>query len=311
MSFSSDARTEILSNIKSEKSRHCRAAQLLAVINVCGFVSTDNYHKFIAIHNENNEVLNLARCLIKDLFDAEVGLKDNEIIIRDSHSVDIVTKVLGLKDSNDFSLNSPINTAVIAKNCCKRAYIRTAFVCCGSVNDPSKRYHLEFADSDYDHAKGLVELVENFGIDMKIVERQKHFVVYCKEAEQIADLLNVMSAYKALLDFENLRVVKDVRNNINRIVNCETANINRVVSSSVKQIEDIQYIMNRKGLDFLSHNLRAVAEVRLKYPDGSLKELGEYLMPPLSKYGVNHRLKKIHEIAESLKGDYFNDQEKY
>ena len=116
-----------------------------------------------------------------------------------------------------------------------------------------------------------------------------------------------MSAYKALLSFEDLRVLREVRNNVNRIVNCETANINRVVNTAVRQIEDIQYIKEKRGLDYLSDNLRAVAEARLENPEGSLKELGEFLIPPISKYGVNHRLNKIHKIAESLKGDIKND----
>lgn len=303
MSFSSNVKAELLSNIIEETSSHCKAAQLLAIINICGFASTENFDKFIIIHNENKDILNLAGCLINDLFNFKTKCVNNDIIIKDDKLIDSIVSRLGIRDSNDFSLNLPITSGIIAKNCCKRSYIRMAFVCCGSVNDPGKRYHLEFADNDYDHSKNLVELISEFGIDMKIVERKNHYVIYCKEAEQIVDLLNVMSAYKALLEFENLRVVKEVRNKVNRIVNCETANINKIVSTSVRQIEDINCIIDKKGINYLSENLRAVAEIRIKYPDVSLKELGEYLTPSLGKSGVNHRLKKIHEIAESLKGD--------
>lgn len=303
MSFSSNVKAELLSNITEEKNSHCKAAQLLAIVNICGFVSTENYDKFIIIHNENKDILNLAVCLINTLFSFNPECVNNDIIIKDYNLIDCMISNLGIKNSNDFSLNSPINADITARNCCKRAYIRMAFVCCGSVNDPSKHYHLEFADNDYDHSQNLIELISEFGINMKIVERKNHYVIYCKEAEQIVDLLNVMSAYKALLEFENLRVVKEVRNNVNRIVNCETANINKIVNTSVRQIEDIQCIIDKKGINYLSENLRAVAETRIKYPDVSLKELGEYLTPPLGKSGVNHRLKKIHEIAESLKGD--------
>lgn len=304
MSFSSDVKAELLTNVKGTEAVHCKIAQLLAVVNICGFVSTESYDKFIAIHNENSEIINLTASLIENLFNTEISCNKTEIVIRNENLIDNMISLLGLRDSNDFSGVTPIKYGIAERNCCKRAYIRTAFLCCGSVNDPSKHYHLEFADNDYSHAEALVELIGDFGIDMKIVERKNHFVIYCKEAEQIVDLLNVMSAYKALLEYENLRVVKEVRNNVNRIVNCETANINKIVNTSIRQIEDIKYIINKKGLDFLSENLRAVAEVRLKYPDMSLKELGEYLTPPIGKSGVNHRLKKIHEIAESLKGDY-------
>ena len=138
---------------------------------------------------------------------------------------------------------------------------------------------------------------------MKIVERKNHFVVYCKEAELIVDLLNVMSAYSALLELENLRVIKGVRNNVNRLVNCETANLNKVISASVRQIEAIEYLARQNRLDQLPDSLKKMAEIRIMYPDASLKELGEKMTPPVGKSGVNHRLKKICEIADKLKGD--------
>lgn len=307
MSFSSDVKAELLSNIMSTEARHCKIAQLLAIINVCGFVSVDDCDKFVVIHNENSDILELSLKLITEIFNSTAVCNDNEVVIRDEKLIDSMVKILGIKDSNDFSLNPPIDERCVSKNCCRRMYIRTAFVCCGSVNDPSKHYHLEFVDNDYDHSKSLVELISDFGIEMKIVERKNRFVIYCKESEQIVDLLNVMSAYKALLEFENLRVVKEVRNNVNRIVNCETANINKVVSTAFRQIEDINYIIDRVGLNYLPYNLRVIAEARLKYPDASLKELGEHITPPIGKSGVNHRLKKIHELVKNLKGDNYND----
>lgn len=307
MSFSSDVKKELILNIRNEKDRKCKLAQLSAIINIWGFVSTESYDKFIAIHNDNKEVVQIVVSLINELFELNIKYIDNEIIIRDEKSVDNIVRALGIRTSTDPSGASLISKKIIANNSCKRAYIRMAFVCCGSVNDPEKHYHIEFADSDFEHLQNLAEIINEFSVDMKSVERKKQFVIYCKDAEQIADLLNVMSAYKALLSFEDLRVLREVRNNVNRIVNCETANINRVVNTAVRQIEDIQYIKEKRGLDYLSDNLRAVAEARLENPEGSLKELGEFLIPPISKYGVNHRLNKIHKIAESLKGDIKND----
>ena len=149
--------------------------------------------------------------------------------------------------------------------------------------------------------------IPSLGDSCKIIERKTYFVVYYKEGEQLVDLLNIMSAHKALLEFENLRVIKEVRNNINRKVNCETANLNKIVSASVRQSEAIEYIKNTVGLDFLPDNLRTMAIARLKNPDASLKVLGELIDPPIGKSGVNHRLNKICEMASELKGEMQNE----
>lgn len=138
-------------------------------------------------------------------------------------------------------------------------------------------------------------------MESKVVERKKHYIIYIKEGEQIVELLNIMSAHKALMDLENVRIVKDVRNNVNRIVNCETANLNKIVLASVKQREEIEYIERTVGLSYLPRQLYDVAVLRLQYPDLSLKELGEIMVPPVGKSGVNHRLKKIISIAENLR----------
>lgn len=200
-----------------------------------------------------------------------------------------------------------VDPSVVSSMCCKRAFVRASFVACGSIADPNKQYHMEFVSSDYDLMTDLKEIISEFGIDGKIIERKTYFVVYYKEGEQLVDLLNIMSAHKALLEFENLRVIKEVRNNINRKVNCETANLNKIVSASVRQSEAIEYIKNTVGLDFLPDNLRTMAIARLKNPDASLKVLGELVDPPIGKSGVNHRLNKICEMASELKGEMQNE----
>ena len=155
MSFSSDIKSELLSNMLTIQDQHCKIAELEAIINICGYVSADNCYKFIVIHSDNIDILKLAIDLIADIFNITINFSNNEIVIKDSNLVDNMIRILGIKDSNDFSLNAPINPKSVVRNCCKRAYIRTAFVCCGSVNDPSKHYHLEFADNDYEHSKNL------------------------------------------------------------------------------------------------------------------------------------------------------------
>ena len=190
---------------------------------------------------------------------------------------------------------------VVSSVCCRRAYIRGAFLAAGSVNDPKKNYHLEFVLAERETAEQLQGLINSFRLEAKVVERKEHFVVYLKEGEQIVDLLNVMEAPVALMDLENVRIVKEMRNDINRKVNCETANLNKVVGAAVKQLEDIAYIEETIGLSSLSEQLEEVARLRLKYPDTSLKELGSYLAAPVGKSGVNHRLRKISNIAETLR----------
>ncbi len=192
---------------------------------------------------------------------------------------------------------SVVNNIIIMKECCKRAYIRGAFLAAGSVSAPEKSYHLEIVCENQPKAVQLSEIIKTFQIDAKIVERKKHFVVYIKEV----DMLNVMQAHISLLNLENVRILKEMRNSVNRQVNCETANLSKTVNAAVRQVEDIHYIENTIGLNALPDVLKEAAQARLQNPDISLKELGAILTPPLGKSGVNHRLKRISEIALELK----------
>ena len=193
------------------------------------------------------------------------------------------------------------NGLILQNTCCKRAFIRGAFLAGGSMSDPNKSYHFEIVCHTLDQGKQLQSVMQSFDTDAKIVERKGHYVVYLKEGSQIVDMLNVMEAYVALMNLENVRILKEVRNTINRKVNCETANINKTVNAAVKQVEDIELIRERIGLDNLPDNLREMALLRLEYPEATLKELGNYLEPPVGKSGVNHRLRKLSAIAEDLK----------
>ena len=183
----------------------------------------------------------------------------------------------------------------------KRERIREAFIQSGSISDPEKFYHLEIVFAEASEAAELKKLLEDFGLEGKIVERKGHFVVYLKEGAQIADMLRIMKASLALMEFENIRIVKEMRNSINRQVNCEAANLGKTISAAVKQIEDIKYICSCVGLENLPAGLAETAKKRLEYPEAPLKELGELMDPPLGKSGVNHRLKKLSELAENLR----------
>ena len=183
-----------------------------------------------------------------------------------------------------------------------REFLRKSFLEIGSMSNPEKGYHLEFVCENDSQAKTIADTMKQFDIEAKTVLRKRYTIVYLKESEDIVNLLNVMGAHNCLMELENLRILKDMRNSINRRVNCETANISKTVSAANKQIEDIQYIKEHYGFDDLSDNLREIAEARLAYPDATLKELGEHLVPSVGKSGVNHRLRKLSELADSIKG---------
>ena len=182
-----------------------------------------------------------------------------------------------------------------------KGLIRDAFLRSGSISDPEKFYHLEIVFSSEEEAKTIQKMLEDFKLDAKIVERKGHYVVYLKEGSQIADMLRIMEAPLALMEFENIRIVKEMRNSINRQVNCEAANLGKTISAAVKQVEDIKFICSKVGLENIPEGLAETAKKRLEYPEATLKELGEFMDPPLGKSGVNHRLKKLSELAEDLR----------
>ena len=194
-----------------------------------------------------------------------------------------------------------VQNVVIPQSCCRRAFIRGAFLASGSLSDPEKFYHFEIVCATEEKAKQLQGIIATFDLEAKIVKRKRYYIVYIKEGSQIVDILNVMEAPVALMELENIRILKDMRNSVNRQVNCETANINKTVSAAVKQIEDIEYIRDTIGLENLPENLEEIARERVERPEATLKELGEALDPPVGKSGVNHRLRKLCDIAEQLR----------
>ena len=188
--------------------------------------------------------------------------------------------------------------AALSKKCCRRAFLRGLFLSQGTISDPEKLYQLEIDCLNTPLADHVQELLAGFDIHAKRIERRKHSVVYLKDGDEIVSLLALMQASASILDLENIRVVKDVRNVVNRRVNCETANLQKSVTASVSQTEDIRLIEERIGLEHLPSSLREIALLRLQYPDATIEELGTYLDPPVGKSGVNHRLRRLREIAK-------------
>lgn len=183
----------------------------------------------------------------------------------------------------------------------EKAFIRGTFLGSGTINNPEKKYHLEIFLKNLETAKYIIEILRKYSIDFKILERSKKYAIYTKEGEEISKFLALMGASASVLKFEEIRVYRDIKNNINRKVNCETANLNKIVNSSVKQINDIKYIKEKGKFNELSEQLKEIAIVRIENPDMSLEELGKLLKKPIGKSGVNHRLRKIQKIVEELK----------
>ena len=210
------------------------------------------------------------------------------------------TQIAKHDDFNIMNFSYDVPEELLHSDLCKRAYIKGSFMGSGSISNPEKSYHAEFVSNKEVQSKTLIELLNKYGIIGKNIYRKNNFVTYIKESEQISDLLALMGANNSVLNFENVRAVKETRNQINRVINCETANLDKIVDTSMRQINNIKILKRHKVIDKLPDNLRELAYLRLKHSNASLKELGQLLNPPLGKSGVNHRLKKIEEIAKDL-----------
>lgn len=186
-------------------------------------------------------------------------------------------------------------------DCCRRAYLRGFFLGSGSLSNPERSYHLELVTGSRRHATHLIRLLRAFDVCARRVERKDRQVVYLKEGDEIAAFLTLIGAVKSRLELENIRVVKGMRNQVNRLVNCETANLNKTVQAAYRQLTAIRFLVGRVGLESLPGPLREVARLRLEQPEATLKELGAQLNPPLGKSGVNHRLRRLEEMAAGLK----------
>lgn len=314
MSFSSIAKNEICRIVEDKDC--CHLAEFSAILRMSGTIQIFGKQNIgFRIITENPAIARRVFTLLKTFFNIHTdilvkknsSLKKNNVYMLDVSSamgardVLIRTGILKENENGIISFNNKIGNEIIKKNCCKRAYLRGAFLGGGSLSNPEKTYHMEFVTNSLEHAEDLMKLINSFDLNSKVIQRKNNYIVYLKEGENIIDLLNVIGAHTALLNLENVRIYKEMRNNVNRLVNCETANMNKTVDASVRQGEAIRLIKDIAGLKRLPLGLREVAELRLNYPDLSLKELGEMLSPPIGKSGINHRLRRIEKIAEELR----------
>ena len=313
MSFSQSVKEELSNHLPA--ARHCMIAEIAAIISLCGRIVINADDKYsVKVHTENVCVARKYFTLVEKAFNikAEITIRQNAylrssrtytITVNDHiNAIRILQAVKLINGNMEIEENlSIINNVVIMKSCCRRAFLRGAFLSVGSISKPEKSYHFEMVCTTMAKAMQLCDIIKSFELDAKIVERKKHFVVYIKDGESIVDMLNIMEAHVSLMELINIRIIKEMRNTVNRKVNCETANLNKTVSASVKQIEDIRLIQDTIGLLSLKRPLQEIAVIRLENPDASLKELGAMLSRAVGKSGVNHRLRKLSEIADGLR----------
>lgn len=307
MSFSSEVKKEL---IRTEHENQCAEAELAAIIRMNGLISTNGTDTGLDIQTESAAIARRIFTLLKQVFTGSVELlvrkkmrlkKNNIYIVRVNEAANELLETLQIDHEGDGFEQTDL-VATLKSDDCRRAYLRGAFIARGSINNPeTSSYHLEIFNLDQDHNQILREIMNIYDLRARELQRRNGYIVYMKEANKIADFLRIIGANKALFKFEDVRIVRDMRNSVNRIVNCETANLNKTISASVRQVENIKLIENTVGLDHLPERLQEIAKVRLKHPEVTLQELGK-LVPSgeLSKSGVNHRLKKIEEIAQSL-----------
>lgn len=283
MSFSSDIKEE-LSKIKNLKDKDILEAEFLGYILTGNTSNNKNSLEFITENEFNIEKF------YKILFNLNIEYEPSirgKVFVATINKNEEVEKLMNLKlDSNEEI---------------KKAIVRGAFMGAGSITDPQKQYHLEIIFEEKNNAEYILNICKEFNVTLKILENKEKYQLYIKDGEEISKFLALIEANKAVMLFEDIRIKKEIKNNVNRLVNCETANLNKTINAAVDQVNDIKLIQKLKKFDELPNYLKEIALLRLENQDASLKVLGEMLEKPIGKSGVNHRLQKLHEIAEELR----------
>lgn len=309
MSFAATTKKELT---RIDASPCCLRAELAALVRMNGVIQLGR-ETTLGVRTENAATARRIFSLFKEVYGLhpevlvrkKVRLKKNRTyMIRLAVQAVDVLRDLGII-GNHLERIQGIATQLLQTECCRRSYLRGAFLAGGSVNNPdSGSYHLELVSTYHDHGEALCRLMNRYyHLHAKMIERKKGFVTYIKEGDKIGEFLNIVGAHQSLFHFEDVRIMKDMRNSVNRLVNCDTANLNKTIQAAMRQIESIQVIEKAQGLDQLPPPLREIAEARLQYPEVTLTELGQMLPSrKLSKSAVNHRMRKLHALADKLRG---------
>ena len=310
MSFSSETKRELCQCVS--KRDCCKRAELAAFIHGIGTLRIGRGGQSVWMTTEVPAVARRIFSLCKVCFaitpEVRTQLRKRlgkrnvyHVVIGPQAAPQILEETgLMLQTEEGVRISRAVPSALIRKSCCRNAYLRGAFLATGTLSDPGKGYHLEIVSSSEEYARSLVNFLGKLEIPAKMVPRRDSFVVYLKESELIVTCLNHMGAHSALMELENVRIKKNVRNNVNRAANCDNANVDKTMDAAQRQIEAIETIERGVGLNNLPPHLRAMAQVRVEHPDSPLKELGEYFSPSISKSAVNNRLRKLMEIAQDM-----------
>lgn len=313
MSFSATTKNELA---RTEQERKCcQLAEIAGFIRMCGTIKLSGGGRVsVMLLTENPAVARHFKRLIKGYFGTNASLViAKTTILKKGHYYELTidadmnseqilreTGILMVREGCNY-ISDGIYSDLIKTKCCRKAYLRGVFLGAGTISDPEKAYHLEIVCNSEILANDVKKLINSFGLHSKSVIRKNSHVVYLKEAEQIIDFLNILGAHGQLLGFENVRIVKEMRNKTNRINNCDSANLDKTINASVRQVETIRLIDETRGIGSLPEKLRDAARLRLENPEASLIELAEMMDPPIGKSGINHRFKKLEEIAEKIR----------
>jgi len=312
MSFAAHIKKELV-GISSKSC--CQIAELSALFKVNGTMSLTSSGPVLSFDTENAAIARRVLTLLKQNFpDVKTSIlarkkknlkKNNTYVVKViDHVLEVADKLQVMpSDEGDFS----VFETLLIKDCCPRAYLRGAFLASGSVNNPeTSSYHFEMTTSDSEHALTLQLILNDLDLNARVLKRKKGYICYIKEAEKIGDFLRAVGAVGSVLSFEDMRIIRDMRNSDNRLNNCEIANETKTLTAADQQIEDIELIRQKKGADFLNDKLIFVAELRIEFPEENLAELAEIATSrgnPLTKSGINHRMRSIKKIAAELRGD--------
>lgn len=306
MSFSSDAKAEL--SMLPITDMCCACAELSAIVAFAGRLRRTDGRYVFSVITENAKVAKRVYDLIKFVFGIVSKIRINKnksstynVCVIDDNDILTILKTLDLIPDYatiDKILGITLNLELMEKKCCKKAFIRGAFIVAGAIINPEKNYHMEFVTHRYRLHHQFSEIISYFGLSPKTVVRKSNYVVYFKNSEQIGDMLAIIGASGALMEYHNTLIYKDIRNTINRQQNCDMANLEKTISAASRQKAAIEKLKRKNVFDKLPDQLRQVAQLRLEYDDMSLVELGKMLNPPIGKSGINHRLRKIVEIAE-------------
>ncbi|EHP2933848.1 TPA: DNA-binding protein WhiA [Listeria monocytogenes] len=308
MSFASETKKELTHMDVSDSDAK---VELAAFIRMNGAISFSNQLVIMDVQTENAAIARRMYQLLKDLYEVPIELlvrrkmklkKNNVYIVRLKSGTRGILEDLRILEP-PMTFTKSIDRGFVKKRSAKRAYLRGAFLASGSVNNPeTSSYHLEIFSVYEEHNEAICALMNQFDLNARTLERKNGFITYLKEAEKITEFLSIIGATSALLHFEDVRIMRDMRNSVNRLVNCETANLNKTINAAVRQIDNIKYIQSTFGLEALPERLREIAALRIANEDVTLKELGEMLTTgQVSKSGINHRLRKLDQIAERLR----------